>query len=416
MGAERSSRLQADPGHETARVIAEGRVTSRAGSTPASEKLSYLVARPFRWSAQVVHRLYEEVQWALTCNPTGAAEIAGILLGKSDSGIEVVDCQPVFLMQEQDHAYALGGPGRREFERAIADFRSITDRELSVVGFYRSEMGDRLGLTEEDLGLIRTCFRDANAVVLLMKLSEDGSSDVRLFSGDEGRLLSSFRSTEEASGLPRWLELWENLSADRASEVPGPEDTRRTVGPTELVRVPEPAVTARPENPLTRPRAEVQEDSVTVERRWRRRPAFLVALAIILLVLMGFLIFDGPASLKHGTASYEATAAQADAGSARYPALTLRVERQGDDLRVDWDRSAPVLRAATGGMLTIREGNAAEKQVLLDINLLRTGAVMYRPVHGDIVLRLVIFGPNGSNIGESVARYPQRISASSRHP
>jgi hypothetical protein len=180
--------------------------------------------------------------------------------------------------------------------------------------------------------------------------------------------------------------------------------------------VPEPAVTARPENPLTRPRAEVQEDSVTVERRWRRRPAFLVALAIILLVLMGFLIFDGPASLKHGTASYEATAAQADAGSARYPALTLRVERQGDDLRVDWDRSAPVLRAATGGMLTIREGNAAEKQVLLDINLLRTGAVMYRPVHGDIVLRLVIFGPNGSNIGESVARYPQRISASSRHP
>jgi hypothetical protein len=37
-------------------------------------------------------------------------------------------------------------------------------------------------------------------------------------------------------------------------------------------------------------------------------------------------------------------------------------------------------------------------------------------VHGDIVLRLVIFGPNGSNIGESVARYAQRISASRSHP
>jgi hypothetical protein len=337
-------------------------------------------------------------------------------LGKSDSGIEVVDCQPVFLMQQQDHAYALGGPGRREFERAIADFRSVPERELAVVGFYRSEMGDRLDLTEEDLGLIRTCFRDANPVVLLMKLSGDGSSNVRLFSGGEGRLLSSFRSTEGPSGLPRWLELWENLSADRAPEVLGPEDTRRTVGATELARAAEAAVTAQPEHSPIRPRAEVQEDSVTGERRWRRRPAFLVALAIILLALMGFLIFDGPASLKHGTASYEATAAQARAGTAGYPALTLRVERQGDDLRVDWDRSAPVLRAATGGMLTIREGNAAEKQVLLDINLLRTGAVMYRPVHGDIVLRLVIFGPNGSNIGESVARYAQRISASRSHP
>jgi hypothetical protein len=66
--------------------------------------------------------------------------------------------------------------------------------------------------------------------------------------------------------------------------------------------------------------------------------------------------------------------------------------------------------AATGGMLTIREGNGPEKQVLLDVNLLRTGAVIYRPVHGDVFLRLVIFGPNGRNIGESVATYPQRIS------
>jgi hypothetical protein len=417
MGAERTSRLQADPGDETARVLLEDRVTSRGGSAPAPEKLSRPIGRSFRWSAEAVHHLYEEVQWALTCNPTGAAEITGVLLGKSDSSIEVVDCQPVFLMQEQDHAYALGGPGKREFERAIADFRSIPERELSVVGFYRSEMGDRLDLTEEDLGLIRTCFRNANAMVLLIKLSEDGSSNVRLFSGDEGRLLSEFRCTEKASGLPRWLELWENLSAaDRAPEVPGPEDTRRTVEATDLVPASGPVVTARPERSLIRPDGEVQENSTVVERRWRRRPAFLVALAIILLVLMGFLIFDGPASLKHWTGSYEATAAQMQAGSPRYPALALRVQRQGDDLRLDWDRTAPVLRAATGGMLTIREGNGAEKQVLLDINLLRTGAVIYQPVHGDIILRLVIFGPNGSSIGESLARYSQRISASRSHP
>ena len=67
-------------------------------------------------------------------------------------------------------------------------------------------------------------------------------------------------------------------------------------------------------------------------------------------------------------------------------------------------------------MLTIREGNRPEKQVLLDVALLKAGAVIYRPVQGDIFLRLVIFGPNGKKVGESVAKYPHRIAASRSHP
>jgi hypothetical protein len=93
---------------------------------------SRAAALPFQWNPDVVRRLDQDVEWALTSNPTGAAEIAGLLLGKSDPGIEVIDCQPVFLMQERDRAYVLTGPGKREFERTVAAFRSNPERELET--------------------------------------------------------------------------------------------------------------------------------------------------------------------------------------------------------------------------------------------------------------------------------------------
>jgi hypothetical protein len=404
---------------ETDRVMTPDRarssagVITKAGNTPVFKNFSSGRTHPFRWSPDAVRHLYEDVEWALTFNPTGAAAIAGVLLGKSDSTIEIMDCQPVFLMQEQDHAYALGGPGRREFERTMAACRSRLEGEGSVIGYYRSHIGDGLDLTEEDLGLVRACFGDSSAVLVLMKLTGDGSSTVRVFSGGEGEFLSEFRSSEDESGMPRWLELWQSLS-DSPPEAPGPEDTAKTVEATEIARAAEPVHMARPEFPVLP--EEVDENSVIVERRSPRRTAFLLGLAITLLLALVLLVFNGPASLKPWSGSYGSDALEAQVSGSRYPALAMRVERQGDDLRLDWDRTAPVLGAATGGMLTIREGNGPEKQVLLDVNLLRTGAVIYRPVHGDMFLRLVIFGPNGRNIGESVATYPQRASVSRSHP
>jgi hypothetical protein len=409
MWADRSSTMKPDVTGEAGPDMAEDRARLTGAAAAVFENFSSGAARPLRWTPDAVHRLYGDVDWALKSNPTGAAEVAGLLLAKSDHTVEIVDCQPVFLMQEGDHPYAIAGPGRREFARALAAVRSIPEDELSVIGLYRSKIGDGLDITQEDLGLIRTCFRDSNAVLLLMKLAWDGSSSVRLFSGDEGQLLSEFRSTADESGLPRWLELWQNLSAEAPLTTAGPENA------TEITERTEVAVrTTERERALIRQLADVE--LAEIEGPLRRRRGFLVALATIFLVGMGFLIFDGPASLKHGSGSYGPAAGQAQTSSSHYAAFALRVEKQGDELRVDWDRTAPVLSAATGGMLTMRAGNAAEKQVLLDVNLLRTGAVIYRPVHGDVFLRLVIFGPNGRNVGESVATYPQRVSASRGHP
>ena len=125
---------------------------------------------------------------------------------------------------------------------------------------------------------------------------------------------------------------------------------------------------------------------------------------------MGYPMFKGLASFKQGADTSGTAAIKVHDNSSRDSDLALRVERHGDDLRLDWNHNAPVLAAATGGMLTIREGNGREKQVMLDGNLLRTGSVIYRPVYGDVSLRLVLFGQDGTKMGESVASYPPRTS------
>lgn len=361
--------------------------------------------RRFRWSREAVRRLDEEVEWALTSNPTGAAEVAGVLLGKKGfTTTEVTDCQTVFLMQPGDHEYALSGPGRREFDRTIAAFKSNPDNGVSVVGLYRSHIGEHFDLLAEDLGLIRTCFRNTSQLVLLMKLTEDGSCRAKLFSGDDGRLLSQFHSAEEPSRLPRWLKLWQHLSAEYFSYIAGPEDRRESRHTTE------PQPRAGSHAPL-RPAEDAQPESVGPKRRSSRILLLLFAAAIVLAAFVAYPMFERSATVNNALAAFEA---QHD--GSRSSDLGLRVKRNGDDLRLDWNRNAPVLGKATGGMLSIRDGNAQERPVMLDLNLLRTGAVIYQPVHDDVVFRLVIFGQNGSSLGEAVTTYVGPISATRSHP
>lgn len=55
-----------------------------------------------------------------------------------------------------------------------------------------------------------------------MQLTGDGSSRVKLFLGEQGEALSEFHSSEGASAMPRWLEVWKNLSADDRADTAAP--------------------------------------------------------------------------------------------------------------------------------------------------------------------------------------------------
>jgi hypothetical protein len=409
MWANSTSTLKADPTEEAGQGTVSENQTSTGGTTTQEMNLSSESAPRFQWSPDVVRRLDEDVNWALTSNPTGAAEIAGIVLGKIAPTIEITGCQPVFLMQPSDHAYALSGLGRSEFERIIAGFQSIPEGQHSVIGFYRSYIGEGLDLTEEDLELVRACFPNTSPVVLLIQRSANGSSSAKLFLGDQGNVLRQFQSSEDSSALPRWLELWHSLSADGAAHPTAAADRATLTERTEPVLIAQPANPAPDYTPI---RETAPENFVPLGRRSNRGPVFLLA-ALIVAILTGYLMLRNSALVRQGIASPRAAVHDLQSGGSHSTGLALRAERNGDDLRLDWDRTAPVLVAATGGMLTIREGKGREKQVMVDGNLLRRGAMVYGPVHGDVFLRLVIFGQEGAKTGESTSTYrPQRTSVS----
>ncbi len=404
MCANTNSRLNAEPVADMRQETAPDGEARINGSTLAEMNSLSRDVRPFRWSPDAVRRLDEEVEWALTSNPTGAAEIAGVLLGRSGPTLEITDCQPVLLMRPQDHAYALAGPGRREFERTTAAFPAIAQDGLSVVGFYRSHIGDGCDLTEDEFGLIRTCFRHTSQVVLLIKLAADGSSTVRLFLGDDGQALSEFHCSGDPSALPRWLELWQNLSVDDLPHTATPADTIAAAMPTDMalpVDTPGQARAGLRETPI-RASEEAQGEASRFKRPSNLTQLTLLVAAILLTVLVGYPLFKGSAKLNQGSGGARPAAHQVDSGSSHDSGLALRAERQGDDLRLDWDRHAAVLVSATGGMLTIRDGNGRNKEVMIDGNLLRAGSVIYRPLHGEVFFRLVIFGSDGTRLGESV--------------
>lgn len=356
-------------------------------------------ASPFQWNQDAVRRLAEDAAWALTSNPSGTAEVAGLLLGKSGSSVEIVHCHPVCLMREQDHAYALTGPGRREFERAIASFQSIPEGEFSVVGFYRSDLDGKLTLTEEDLGLIRTCFRDTNQVTLLLNVTRDQSCSAKLFSGANGQILFDFGSSDHAKRLPTWHDLWQNLSGADPMETSASEGAP---APAEPVAPAEPAPLAHPRFCET---GEVQEYPLASQRRSVRIPWFLLAAAALLAAFLGYPILKQSAKRSQETGSSGPPVPVRSDSSVR-SGLALRVEKYGDDLQLDWNRATPIIAAASGGILTIREGHEREKQAMLDANLLKNGSVVYRPVGNEVFLRLVIFKPGGATLGESETTYP----------
>ncbi len=326
------------------------------------------------WDAEAVRRIEEEIRWARAVNPGGPAEVAGLLLGTVDSSIEIVAFEPVLLMSERDHGYGLNGPGKREFARRIDSFQSDRQPELSVLGFYRSDMGDELELTGHDLGLIRTAFRHTKQVALLIKLAGVQISGAKLFAGTDGQLLSEFQGRGDAWTMPARPELKRSISEESPAHVPVPLE------PAWRIDTPEPE----------------KQHPVVLHDRSRSGWFFWLAAAIILCLLATYSTF---AILRHRA---EASGAAVQPQSAPlHSGLELRAERQGDALRVDWNHSAPVLAAATRGILTVRVGNAEEKQVTLDGNLLRTGAVLYRPVHGDVFLRIVVFGQGSTKLDES---------------
>jgi outer membrane biosynthesis protein TonB len=95
------------------------------------------------------------------------------------------------------------------------------------------------------------------------------------------------------------------------------------------------------------------------------------------------------------------------------PGLSLTVSRDGDSLRVAWDRAAPAVANARRAILSIQDGSG-QAQIDLDRDRLREGSVAYVPKSGDVTFRLEVFTATAS--ASESARAPGLPYASATVP
>jgi TonB family protein len=75
--------------------------------------------------------------------------------------------------------------------------------------------------------------------------------------------------------------------------------------------------------------------------------------------------------------------------------LELRADGQGDRLLVSWNRKNPVVASAVSGQLTIIDGTK-HLETKLDAAQVAEGAVLYKPLTGDVTFKLQVFGTDQS--------------------
>jgi hypothetical protein len=141
----------------------------------------------------VVETLGRKVRLAFESGASHGAEIGGLLLGKGDPYgrlVEIRDFEPLVCEGRSDGRFVLSGFERRQLETKLAARRSMNDGELSVVGYYRSHIGQGLSLNEQDLSLAQACFYEPGNVFLLIKPSSDGTVSAGFFFRDNGQIHS----------------------------------------------------------------------------------------------------------------------------------------------------------------------------------------------------------------------------------
>lgn len=257
----------------------------------------------------------------------------GLLIGrtKSPRDIEITDVKPI-------------EEGWASIERAKEMISREREDGEAVVGIYRSTTAKEIRLQKQDLALMRAQFAGPADICLIVNHSEDGSSTAGFFFWDNGNLETAFSFNEfpfeptrlRAEMLERRLD---------ASETTLTEET----------------TPAQPEN----------------SRMFKR--LLLIAAASMLLsiaAVFGHRVLIPPPTKPTDEAS-----------------LALRVDRQGNDWRISWDRNAPILRTNVSGKLTIKDNGGVLREIPLEDEELRyTGSIVYAPTGQRVQFRLEIAG------------------------
>jgi hypothetical protein len=305
----------------------------------------------------VVYRLAAEFLRGLGAVPKRGAEVGGILLGSIEPGlvkdtsiVRIEDFEPVPCSYVRGPSYLLTEEDRKLFDEIC--------KRRSPVGYYRSHTREGLSLGPEDLDVLDKNLPLASNVALLVKPLADKAGVAGFFVRENGVFPGK---TPLEFPFRRW-------------EMTGEEPPAPPVKPAPEIVPPPPQQVAEP------PRLDVP-------LRPKSRTGIWMVAAFVFL-LLGVLL------------GYQASRITAPRRASDF-AVSLAVERNGDNLRVRWNREAPAVRAANSGLLEIDDGGEM-KRMELDRANLSGGNFIYHNTSEKVRFRLMVYLDPGVSVTEEL--------------
>lgn len=357
--------------------------------------------------------------------PRHGLEVGGLLLGRIGGGdrpdvwverYQRIQCQhrfgPQFILDDQD---------RSGLEAAAANI--LENRDLAIVGVYRSHIRPGLQLEGPDLDLINRYFSDPTDLVLLIKSDEASDPSARFYARDAQPIgeVFAFRGHRVGAGMvgpaPEVIaeipevkapdEPAKAVAEDRSPEPPvedppAEEDTDVKTAQSERPRrlvpdfVPAPVEPPRRE-PLPGPRLEeryahlLEPEAPTPGERLKKWVPLIAAL-----LLVGGLLWFMLQPSRRGSSSVPPPQASAEPGRP----LGLAVEPMGAMWQLSWNPSATALQEARSVQLFVREGDDQNRYDLAQKDL-ATGTYQYKPAGNDVTFRLEVTDRSGHVSAES---------------
>jgi len=310
----------------------------------------------------VVDRLAAEFLRGLGAVPKRGAEVGGVLLGSIEPGlvkdtsiVRIEDFEPVPCSYVRGPSYLLSEEDRKLFDEIC--------QRRSPVGYYRSHTREGLLLGPEDLDFLDKDLPLASNVALLVKPLADKPGVAGFFVRENGVFPGK-------TALEFPFRRWE-MTGEEAPPPPPPVK-------------PAPEIVAPPPQQIAE---QIAEPRVEVPLRPKPRTGIWMVAAFVFL-LLGVLL------------GYQASRITAPRRASDF-AVSLAVERNGDNLMVRWNRDAPAIRSANSGSLEIDDGGEM-KRMELDRANLSGGNFIYRNASEKVRFRLVIYLDPGVSVTEEL--------------
>ncbi|MFN0104239.1 MAG: hypothetical protein ACKV2U_19410 [Bryobacteraceae bacterium] len=293
-----------------------------------------------------------------------------MLIGKSQpTGVHIEGYVPVLADDTGSH-FVQSKFGRRDLRNYIGELNHLAGR-VSVVGYFRNDLGKGIRLFEEDLAFFREYFSDPSNVFLVVRPGVAPHSAAGFFFWQNDRIFSTFSLLE--------------FAFDERTRAPAAEPVPSRNGSV-VSRVMAPA-----ETPPVEP----------IAKKPVRNPAFswLRVIGAGLAITSGLVL---AAYLLRPIVRKPIIPETSGSGMAsQFLKTGLSVSGAGKDVNLVWNRQAAIVAAARVGMLTIKDGEL-QREVPLTPDQLRSGEFKFK-LHGDTVeITFEVFAHDGRVARENV--------------